>query len=156
MLLGEALAQTGTPGVLIFANETTEVQKASIIALGELGSRKATLPLLEFLDSENMDLVRFSAEALGKLGDERAIEQVRLHWQHRGTRHRRHGGLGPGRCGGPPASTAAAPSRATPPASTPAKPTRPCATNSKPTPKNSPTRSRSSRSTRSTPLRPTT
>jgi HEAT repeat protein len=54
--------------------ETLEVQKSIIIGLGEIGSIKATVPLLGFLDSENMDLVRHTAEALGHLKDKRGID----------------------------------------------------------------------------------
>ncbi|HID07861.1 MAG TPA: HEAT repeat domain-containing protein [Armatimonadetes bacterium] len=54
--------------------ETGEVQRAIVIALGELGSKRAQPILLDLLrNSPNIEIQRCAAEALGKVGDRKAV-----------------------------------------------------------------------------------
>lgn len=50
--------------------------RAAIIALGNIGDRRATEPLLDVLNGNNEDLRELAVVALGKIGDPKAVEAL--------------------------------------------------------------------------------
>jgi len=71
----QELVQIGRPAVpaLIQALGNEKTRFNAVVALGEIGDRRAVGPLIEMLKDENYLVRSVAAKALGEIGDERAI-----------------------------------------------------------------------------------
>jgi transcription termination factor NusA len=64
------------PELVALADEDSSVRQSAAMALGQLGDKRAVIPLIATLKDEDRNVSQSAAEALGKLGDERAVEPL--------------------------------------------------------------------------------
>jgi HEAT repeat protein len=77
--LGEIGNRDAVPALIRATASSTTLAYFAVVALGNLGARKAVKPLLTVLEAPEEGLRRRAAVALGKLGDRRAAEPLLRH-----------------------------------------------------------------------------